>query len=223
MKKGPFIATLLILLGVTWTLYLEHRNKVFTDNLPKAPMIGVPSVGTVEDPATSENEETIVDDVSLLKPSRENIPIEDSHTHTHAHPHPSASDSEPTKKPSEEQSFEMQGTLNLTPARPSPPKAGTSLDFFLAEERAARETIERVRMNPDNWMRGKPGEPGFILGLTESDWNEVSKANYVLNPIPENRPVPFRPDSQDTPTIPTQETHEVIQLKGGYTFYLPRR
>ena len=66
-------------------------------------------------------------------------------------------------------------------------------------------------MNPDNWMRGKPGEPGFILGLTESDWKEVFKSELCFESnSSKNRLVPFRPDSQDTPTIPTQETHEVV-------------
>lgn len=219
MKTVAFTATLLILLGVTWTLYLGHGNKRFINNLPKGPTIGVPPVGTA-----AENEKTLTTDTVLSIPINENIPVETARTHTHAHPHASTIDSEPTQTLSEEQSFEMQRTLNLAPARPTSSEANKSLDFLREEQRAAMATIERLKMNPDNYLRGDPGEIGSIFVLTESESAEFWEANYVLNPIPENRPETLISAAQKRRVAPPSlETHEVVPLKGGYSLYIPTR
>lgn len=225
MKTVTFTATLLILLGVTWTLYLEYGNKRFIDNLPKGSTIGVPPAVPTGNPAASGNEETLATDTGLLTPIDGNIPVETAHTHMHAHPHTSAIDSEPTETLSEKQSFEMQGTLNLAPASPTSSEANKSLDFFREEQRAAMATIERFKMNPDNYLRGDPGEIGSIFVLTESESVEFWEANYILNPIPENRPETLISASQKRRVAPppSLETHEVVPLKGGYTLYIPTR
>ena len=225
MKTGTFTATLLILLGVTWTLYLEYGNKRFINNLPKGPTIGGPPAVPTGTPAASENGETLATDTVLSTPIDENIPVETARTHTHAHPHTSAIDSEPTETLSEEQSFEMRGTLNLAPASPTSSEANKSLDFFREEQRAAMATLERFKMNPDNYLRGEPGEIGSIFVLTESESAEFWEANYVLNPIPENRPDTLIPAAQKRRVAPppSLETHEVVPLKGAYTLYIPTR
>ena len=219
MKAITFTFVLLILLGVTWTLYLTYKDKQFVDNLPKASKIGVPAEQTA-----SENEKTGLAEASTLKSSsHKNAPVETRHTFAPAHT-PMEIDPELTRNRSEEQAFEERGTSNQSPTHLVHPEAGPTLESLLQEERTAQETLERIMMNPENWFRGKPGDVGFILGLTESDWEESAAANYILNPSPENRPIPFGSGSQEIPTLPTSETLEPVQLKGGkYTVYLPIR
>lgn len=224
MKTFVFTAILLILFGVTWTLFLEYSNKRFTDNLPKAYTMNTFDVGNVEDPAMQENNETIVGDAGVSNPCVDINQVKGAHMQTHAHKHPPANDSESTNiHQSEETSFETQGTLNAATPRPTASEANPSLDFVLAEERTARETILRIMNNSQNWMHGEPGKSGFILGLTKSDMEEMSKANAVLNPGSENQRVPYRADSENMQAEITSETHDLVPLNRGYRIYLPNR
>ena len=57
----------------------------------------------------------------------------------------------------------------------------------IEERRRARETINRLMMNPDNWVKGKPGEVGFSFTLSKEDNKAFLKAGVLLNPTPANK------------------------------------
>lgn len=220
MKKVAFIAILLIVLGVAWTFYLEHSNKRFTETIRKTATFGAASATTSEEPKASTNETIFAPDTEPSTPIESETLVEKRGT-TSGKSHLDAS-----RIVLEEQFVEQRGTLPNATERSIPSEADISLDFLVEEQRAAIETMERIITNPDNWLRGKPGEIGFIYTMSEAEAVAFEKANYILNPSPENRPeVRLRAykETQNAQPVapPSPEDHDIIPLKGGYTLYIP--
>ena len=53
--------------------------------------------------------------------------------------------------------------------------------------RIATETVMRITNNPENWVKGRPGEVGFMFVLTDKENREFLEANYILRPSEGNR------------------------------------
>ena len=87
MKKVVFTATLLIVLGTVWTLYLEQDKKRFIDNLPQPPATVRQPVGTADAPATSKSIETMTAKSALSETIVEDTLTESEHAHPHPHTH----------------------------------------------------------------------------------------------------------------------------------------
>lgn len=120
MKKVVFIAILLIGLGAAWTLYLEHGNKRFADNLPKAPATTQQPANTSEVPPTvgDKNNQTVVGSVSA-EITAENARV----WHEHAGPHPqSEADTPDTAKSPTDTSLTKDPTQTSSDSNPVPPE-----------------------------------------------------------------------------------------------------
>ena len=120
MKKVVFIAILLIGLGAAWTLYLEHGNKRFADNLPKAPATTQQPANTSEVPPTVEdkNNQTVVGSVPA-EIAAENARV----WHEHAGPHPqSEADIPDTAKSPTDTSLTKNPTQTSSDSNPVPPE-----------------------------------------------------------------------------------------------------
>ena len=88
MKKVVFTAILLIGLGAVWTLYLEHSNKRFADNLRKGTDATQQRVSPSNAPAVGEknNQAARVDSVPA-EITAENAQVQHEHARPQAHPH----------------------------------------------------------------------------------------------------------------------------------------
>ncbi len=120
MKKVVFIAILLIGLGAAWTLYLEHGNKRFADNLPKAPATTQQPANTSEVPPTVEdkNNQTVVGSVPA-EIAAENARV----WHEHAGPHPqSEADTPDTAKSPTDTSLPENPVQTSSDSNPVPPE-----------------------------------------------------------------------------------------------------
>ena len=85
MKKLVFTAVLLIISGTVWTLYLEHRDKRFADNLSKGATTVKQPANTSDAPVVeSKNSETVPVDSMSVETIAENARV----WHEHAGPHP---------------------------------------------------------------------------------------------------------------------------------------
>lgn len=185
MRKVIFTTIVLLVLGTAWMLYLDHKNERFIENLPKPPVTVKHPVDTIEAPPTAETSESI---------SVESMPSEISVRHTNAeseHTHPHSHTSEPTEtseKPFETFSFEdMVSDIDAGSTENAPlDNQGLSAEA-IEERRRARETINRLMMNPDNWIEGKPGEVGFTFTLSKEENEAFLEAGVLLNPTPANK------------------------------------
>ena len=120
MKKVVFIAILLIGLGAAWTLYLEHGNKRFADNLPKGPATTQQPANTSEVPPTVEdkNNQTVVGSVPA-EIAAENARV----WHEHAGPHPqSEADTPDTAKSPTDTSLPENPVQTSSDSNPVPPE-----------------------------------------------------------------------------------------------------
>jgi hypothetical protein len=95
MKKVVFTAILLIGLGGVWTLYLEHSNKRFADNLRKGTDATQQRVSLSEAPAVGEknNQAARVDSVPT-EITAENAQVQHEHARPQAHPHMNTPDTQ---------------------------------------------------------------------------------------------------------------------------------
>lgn len=225
MRKVIFTAIVLIVLGTAWTLYLEYDKKRFIDSLPQPPTTVTQPVSTADAPANSKSIETTATESAPSETIIEDTLTESEHAHPHPHTHTDSL--EPTEEVEivfEERLSEVEITSNPTQPPPNSSEVNESLAFFLEEERVAMETLERITMNPKNWVRGQPGEVGFVIALTDADWEASAEANYVLNPTEENR------KALENARIPRAQLvsdsspkgYEVIQI-GSYTIHMPIR
>ncbi|MCY3551217.1 MAG: hypothetical protein OXN27_06410 [Candidatus Poribacteria bacterium] len=221
MKRVIFTALFLIVLGSAWMLYLEYSNKRFVENLPKVRPTSTLSVNTNTENTESGNS-NITDVDSVLS---ETVP-DNSHAESeHVHPHTDMPELtvEEMRVPIEVPLAELEELQNddTTENFESPEP--------MAEEYVrARETLERIYMNPENWLKGRRGKVGSILGLTYADALAAAEAYYLLYPTEEHkimleitRKLPMLPKSV-TPPPNLEEDYEAIPLKRGYTLYRPK-
>lgn len=216
MKKVIVTATVLLVLGTTWMLYLEYKNRRFIESLPNPPSTVRQPVDTIEVPSTDENSDIVPMEFTPSETAVRDTDPESEHTRPHPHPHVS----EPTE--TSENPFEA---LTLDDIIDDILKDSTE-DIVLEnqelsateieERRKATETINRVMMNPDNWIQGNPGEVGFTFALSKEDNEAFLKANALLMPPQANRQALERLRNPDTPPNPIrpQETDFFIEFKG---------
>ena len=190
MKKVVVTFVVLIVLGTVWTLFLEHEKRRFVDSLPKVPTTVTQPVNTADIPAASETGESV--DVAgspraastIVEKPREEV------ERPYLHPHAERLDSQ------EEAAVSFQ---ELPAEDETPPDSGTKDSFAsfldslgMSEEeyerrRIATETVRRITNNPKNWVKGRPGEVGFMFVLTGEENREFIEANYILHPSDGNR------------------------------------
>ena len=218
MKKVIVTAILLLTLGTTWMLYLEYENRRFIESLPKPPVTVRQPVDTIEVPSATENSDIVPVESTPSETAVRHTDPESEYTHPHV--------SEPTaasENPFEALTFEEVLDDISEDSRGDAVLENQKLSAAEIEERRrARETINRVMMNPDNWVRGTPGEVGFTFALSREDNEAFLKANAVLMPTQANRQALERPRNLNTPPNPIrpQETDSVIEFKG-MKIYLP--
>ena len=88
MRKLVFTAVLLIILGTAWTLYLGHRNKRFSDSLPKRADTTQQLVHTSDAPVVgNKNSETGRVDSGPAEITAENARVWHEHAGPQADPH----------------------------------------------------------------------------------------------------------------------------------------
>lgn len=207
MRKLIFTAILLLVLGITWVLYLEHGNRNFVENLPKASTTVTRTGYTTEPPAVSENS-----DITAVN----SAPAEASVKPTSAekvHAHPPGDSLEPTGEtavPLEDAPSEQ------SPGNPRDPSLKTEPPE-LEKRFDAMATLNEIR-NSAVWLRGNPYEAGAIFTLSRSEQEKYLKANYFLNPTQANKEALENfgktPVLSGSESVTSPETHDVIHLDG---------
>ena len=211
MKKFAFTAIFLFILGTAGTLYLKQSNKRFLESLPKAPPTDEQTVNTTNAPVITEDE----DITSLKSMPSETIERHTAHESEHAHPHTldqteaSVNFEDPIPEPSADAPLEPSFEDRLQE------------DIHILEEVEKRvtatETLTQIVSDPNNWVKGEPGEVGFSFVLSTEEAEAFFGANAFLNPTPANRRAleflrnPPPPPSENT----GQETEEFIEYNGG--------
>ena len=183
MKKVIFTAILLLVLGTAWVLHLEHKNRQFIEKLPKPPVTVKKTVGTTEASPADENS----DIYPLVSMPAETIVRHTGPEREHTHPRTSKP-TEVSEKPFETFNFEDAiSDINEGSTADIPLENQGLSAAEIEERRSARETINRLMMNSDNWVKGKPGEVGFSFTLSREDNETFLKAGVLLNPTPANK------------------------------------
>ena len=83
--------------------------------------------------------------------------------------------------------------------------------------RIATETVMRITNNPENWVKGRPGEVGFMFVLTDKENREFIEANNILLPSEGNRKALENlrtPPAQKFPAV-NPEVSEILRF-GNY-------
>ena len=85
----------------------------------------------------------------------------------------------------------------------------------------ATETVRRITNNPKNWVKGRPGEVGFMFVLTGKENREFIEANYILHPSDGNRKALENLRSPPAQKLPeaTSEASEILRF-GNYELRL---
>lgn len=231
MRSVVSIAILLIILCGTWTLYLEYDNKRFMELLPKAPPHLTKNGGTTSTPTTAvpENGEGSTRQ-SVLPVSAENSVVDKTRVtleHVQEHVY--------TDKHKDIQELKDGEPVPQVEAEKPPINAEAFEEYLkshgitIEEYEQAKATIEKIRMNPDNWVRGEPGKVGSIMGLSTADMQAFTEAIYTLNPTESHRKLMERAKISRAPTripAPTEqelEGLEAVEFGGGHTVYLRPR
>lgn len=227
MKKVVFTAIFLLVLGTAWTLYLEQGNKRFIEDLPKAPTAVRQTVNTMDAPTTSEDRETVSIDVVPLETTVEDTHSEHEHPLPHQHPHMARPKLTVKEKTDFSETWEALLDEIEVPQDPEVQDSLKSQGVTMEKYIRAKETFQQIYMNPENWLKGKPGEVGSILALTQADELALAEANYILNPTVENKKrlesAGRSPAHTLVPPPPNlEEDYKRIPLKKGYTLYTPR-
>lgn len=216
MKKVIGTAIVLLALGTTWMLYLEYKNRRFIESLPKPPSTVRQPVDTIEAPTAAENSNIVPVESTPSETAIRHTAPESEHTHPHPHPHVSEP-TETSENPFE--AFTLDDIIDDILKDSTEDVVLENQELSAAEiegQRRATETINRVMMNPDNWVQGTPGEVGFTFALSKEDNEAFLKANALLMPTQANRQALERPRNLNTPPNPTspQRTDNVIEFKG---------
>ena len=189
MKKVIVTTLILIVLGTVWTLFLEHEKRRFVDSLPKVPTTVTQPVNTADTPAASETGES-ADAAGSLPEASAIVEETPAVEHANTHPHADSLDS-----PEEaEVSFEEPPAADETPPDSDTKDSfaafleplGMSEAEYERRERAT-ETVRRITNSPKNWVKGRPGEVGFMFVLTGKENWEFIEANNILLPSEGNR------------------------------------
>ncbi len=190
MKKVVVTFVVLIVLGTVWTLFLEHEKRRFVESLPKVPTTVTQSVNTADIPAASETGESA--DVAgspraastIVEEPREEV------ERTYLHPHAERLDA----REEAAVSFEaLPAEGETSPEAEIEDSFASFLDSLGMSEaeyerrERATETVRRITNNPKNWVKGRPGEVGFMFVLTGKENREFIEANYILHPSDGNR------------------------------------
>lgn len=212
MKKVIVTAIVLLALSTTWMLYLEYKNRQFIESLPKPPVTVRQPGDTIETPAAAENSDIVPMASTPWETVVRYTDPESEHTHPHPHPHPHVS--EPTA--ASENPFEAPIFEDIVEdSRENIVLENQKLSAAEIEERRrARETINRVMMNPYNWVQRNPGEVGFMFALSKEDCEAFLKAKVLLMPTQANRQALEQLRNFDPPPNPIrpQETDNVIEF-----------
>ena len=224
MKKVIVTFVVLIVLGTVWTLFLEHEKRRFVDSLPKVPTTVTQPVNTADIPAASETSESA--DVAgspraastIVEEPREEV------ERTYLHPHAERLDSREAAAVSFE---ELPAEGETSPEAEIEDSFASFLDSlgmseaeYERRERAA-ETVRRITNNPENWVKGRPGEVGFMFVLTRKENREFIEANYILHPSDGNRKALENLRSPPAQKLPeaTSEASEILRF-GNYELRL---
>ena len=188
MKTVIVTFGVLIVLATVWTLFLEHEKRRFVESLPKPPPTVTQSVNTADMSAVSETGESA--DAAGSLPEASPIVEEAPAAVEHAHPHAGS------LVPPEE----AEVSFEELPAADETPLTSDTKDSFAAfleslgmsedeyeRKRIATETVMRITNNPENWVKGRPGEVGFMFVLTDKENREFLEANNILLPSEGNR------------------------------------
>ena len=188
--KNVIVTTLIfIVLGTVWTLFLEREKRRFVDSLPKVPTTVTQPVNTADTSAASETGESA--DAAGSLPEASAI-VEETPAVEHAHTHPHADSLDFPEEA--EVSFEELPAADETPLDSDTKDSfaafleplGMSEAEYERRERAT-ETVRRITNNPKNWVKGRPGEVGFMFVLTGKENWEFIEANNILLPSEGNR------------------------------------
>ena len=160
MKKFAFTAISLFILGAACRLYLEQSNKRFLESLPKAPPTDEQPLNTTNAPVITEDE-----DITPLK----SIPSETIVKHTaseneHAHPH--TLDQTEAAVNFEDLSPEPTPDATLEPSSEDRLQEDIHILEEFEKQLTATETLTEIVSDPNNWVKGKPGEVGFGFVLS---------------------------------------------------------
>ena len=192
MKKVIVTTLIFIVLGTVWTLFLEREKRRFVDSLPKVPTTVTQPVNTADMSAASETGESADAAGSLPDASAAVEETPDAVELAPLHPHPHADSLVPPEEA--EVSFEELPDADETPLDSDTKDSfaafleplGMSEAEYERRERAT-ETVRRITNNPKNWVKGRPGEVGFMFVLTGKENWEFIEANNILLPSEGNR------------------------------------
>ena len=222
MKTVIVTFGVLIVLAAVWTLFLEHEKRRFVESLPKPPPTITQSVNTEAVPAASETGESVDAAGSLPDASAVVEAAPDAVEHAPLHPHPHADSLVPTE--------EAEVSFEELPAADETPLTSDTKDSFAAfleslgmseveyeKRERATETVQRITNNPENWVKGRPGEVGFMFVLTDKENREFIEANNILLPSEGNRKALENlrsPPAQKFPAV-NPEVSEILRF-GNY-------
>ena len=188
MKRIVFIAILLLILGIGWTIYLEYSNKRFAENLPKALTPISQSISTEKSATTPQNS----NDATIVPGAW--VPLVDAPTASELN----ETDPAPSKDAPEITIGEMINWFEEEFAEELAEDTGdaeikeTFQAFLESEEitmeeyekrEIAQETLQRFLKNPENVLAGRPMTVGAVY-LTNED---VLEAITVLDPNEKNK------------------------------------
>ena len=215
MKKVIVTFVVLIVLGTVWTLFLEYEKRRFVESLPKVPTPVTQSVNTADIPAASETGESA--DVAgspraastIVEEPREEV------ERTYLHPHAERLDAREEAAVSFE---ELPAEGETSPEAEIEDSFASFLDSLGMSEaeyerrERATETVRRITNNPKNWVKGRPGEVGFMFVLTGKENREFIEANYILHPSDGNREALERIRQASSPETEVKNV-EMIRLE----------
>lgn len=198
---------LLLILGTTWMLYLEYEDRRFIDSIVKTPPT-VTQPNTIEMPAVSKNGETVEENSVSSALDPENTSASSEHTDPQT---------EETAVPFKAMPAEPSTEEKLEPSFEESRREETEISTEELEKHFdAIATLEKIVYDPNNWVKGEPGEAGFSFVLSREDSKEFFRANAFLNPTQANKQTleQARPPQSVLNQVPHQETQNVVEYNG---------
>lgn len=228
MKSIVSIAILLLILCGAWTLYLEYNNKRFVEQLPKAPPNLTKNGSTTSTPILENGEISIKQNVPSV--SAENSIVDKTRvTREHVQEHAYLDKHEDIQKPKDEKP-ETQVEAEKPPINVDAfEEYLKSHGITMAEYEQAKATVEKIIMNPNNWVRGEPGRDGFVMTMSSKNRQAYAEAIYTMNPteshrkLMESTKISRAPTRITAPTEQELEGLEAVEFGGGHTVYLRSR
>lgn len=231
MRSVVFIAILLIILCGAWTLYLEYDNKRFMEQYLKA------SPHLTKNGSTTSTSTTAVPENGEVPTKQNVLPVSTENS--------IVDKTSVTREPAQGHAYpdKHRDIQELKDGEPGPQveteKPPINVDAFeeylkshgitMAQYEQAKATVQEIRMNPNNWVRGVPGRDRFVMALRNEDRQAYAEAIYTLNPTESHRKLMERAKISRAPTripAPTKqelEGLEAVEFGGGHTVYLRPR